>query len=144
MSQVVNSVRGEVITGQTDAALRRVFRVMLVSVIAAAIVSALLAPWRVTLGVVLGGGLSLVNFHWLRSSVGAIFRVDYATRRPRVQISSYVLRYFLVGLVVFGANELGIVSLPATIAALCSFVPALFVEAFREFYFAIIHREDSY
>jgi hypothetical protein len=29
-------------------------------------------------------------------------------------------------------------------AGLCSFVPALFVEAFRQFYFAIIRREESF
>jgi hypothetical protein len=32
----------------------------------------------------------------------------------------------------------------ATIAGLCSFVVALFVEAFRQFYFAIIRREESF
>jgi len=35
------------------------------------------------------------------------------------------------------------VSLAATIAGLSSFVVALFVEALREFYFVIIHREET-
>jgi hypothetical protein len=34
--------------------------------------------------------------------------------------------------------------LPATIAGMCSFVAALFVEAFRQFYFVIIGREESF
>jgi hypothetical protein len=46
-----------------------------------------------------------------------------------------------VGTVVFIAYQLNIVSLSATLLGLCSFVVALFVEAFREFYFAIIRRE---
>jgi len=39
---------------------------------------------------------------------------------------------------------LQMVSLAATLAGLCAFVPALFVEAVREFYFAIMHREGSF
>jgi hypothetical protein len=40
------------------------------------------------------------------------------------------------------AYQWDLVSLPATIAGLCSFVVALFVEALREFYSAIIQREE--
>ena len=32
---------------------------------------------------------------------------------------------------------------PAAIAGLCSFVAALFVEAGRQFYIAIVHREET-
>jgi hypothetical protein len=40
------------------------------------------------------------------------------------------------------AYSLNVISLPAAILGLCTFVVALFVEAFREFYFTIIHREE--
>jgi len=145
MSQSVHSVTGDPVTEQADGALElRLFRVMAISVIAASIISTVLAPWRVSFGLMLGGGLSLLNYHWLRTSVSAIFNIDHALQRPRVRISRYILRYLIVGAVVFAAYELGLVSLAATVAGLCSFVPALFVEAFRQFYFAIIHREESY
>ena len=49
----------------------------------------------------------------------------------------------MIAAVVFVAYKLDIVSLAAIIAGLCSFVVALFVEAFREFYFAIIQREET-
>jgi len=145
MSQLVNRAGGDAITGQADGALElRLFRLMIVTVLGSALVSAALAPWRVTSGLMLGGGLSLLNYHWLRSSVAAVFNIDYGKFQPRLRISSYLLRYLFVALLVFGAYELRLVSLAATIAGLCSFVPALFVEAFRQFYFAIIHREESY
>ena len=145
MSQSVHSVTGDPVMETADGALeRRLVRVMVVSVICATIVSLVLAPWRVSFGLALGGGLALLNYHWLRISVGAIFNVDHAVRRPRVRISSYIFRYLLVGAAVLLAYELRIVSLAATIAGLCAFVPALFVEAFRQFYFAIIHREESF
>ena len=106
MSQSVYSVTGDPVIEPADGALeRRLFRVMVVSVICATIISLLLAPWRVSLGLMLGGGLALLNYHWLRSSVSAIFNIDHTVRRPRVRISSYIFRYLLVGAVVFLASD---------------------------------------
>ncbi|MGH9945375.1 MAG: hypothetical protein ACRD9R_23735, partial [Pyrinomonadaceae bacterium] len=57
-----------------DVALeRRLLRGMCVSVALAVLVSAALAPWRVTTGLLLGGILSLFNHHWLRTAIGAAF-----------------------------------------------------------------------
>src|ERR1700693_4727226 len=138
MSQIANSVSGEGFTGAADGALEvRLFRVMIATVACAVVASTVLSPWRVTLGLTLGGVLSLFNYHWLRTSVAAVFRVGL-TGQPRVRISRYIIRYFVVGAAVFAAYQLQVISLPATIAGLCSFVPALFVEAARQFYFAII------
>jgi hypothetical protein len=75
--------------------------------------------------------------------VAAVFNVSTGGR-PRVRLSRYVIRYFVVGATGYAAYELGLVSLPAMFAGLCSFVPALFVEALRQFYFAIIRREESF
>lgn len=147
MSQIAHSMSGERFTegsdGADDALELRVFRAMIVSVVLAVIAGTILAPWRVTLGLMLGGGLSLLNYHWLRTSVAAIFNVG-PSERPRARMSRYIIRYFVVGVAVFAAHQLRLISLPATIAGLCSFVPALFVEALRQFYFAIIHREESF
>jgi hypothetical protein len=144
MSQSSNNITGETFTGQADGALeKRVFRVMIVTVALTVIGSTMLAPWRVTFGLMLGGLLSLLNYHWLRTAVAAVFNVA-GTDRPRVKIWRYLIRYFVVGGAVFTAYQLQVVSLPATIVGLCSFVPGLFVEAFRQFYFAIIRREESF
>ena len=144
MSQIAHSVRGEGITAGADGALEmRVFRVMIATVALAAIGSTMLAPWRVTFGLILGGGLSLLNYHWLRTSIAAVFNVT-GTDRPRVKIWRYIVRYFVVSVAVFAAYQLQVVSLAATIVGLCSFVPALFVEALRQFYSAIIHREGPF
>jgi hypothetical protein len=144
MSQIANSVSGEGFTGPADGALEmRLFRLMFATAACAVIASTVLAPWRVTLGLMLGGVLSLFNYHWLRTSVAAVFNVG-PTERPRIKMSRYIIRYFVVGITAFAAYELRLVSLPAVFAGLCSFVPALFVEAFRQFYFAIIRREESF
>ena len=144
MSQIGHSVSGEAFTEGSDGAVEiRIFRAMIASVALAVVASTMLAPWRVTAGLMLGGALSLLNYHWLRTSVAAFFDVG-PTGRPRVKISRYIIRYFVVGVTAFMAYELRLVSLPAVFAGLCSFVPALFAEAFRQFYFAIIRREESF
>ena len=142
MSQIANSVSPERFARGENGALEvRVFRVMIASVGLAVVASTMLQPWRVTTGLMLGGLLSLLNFHWLETSVAAVFN---ATERPRVRISRYIIRYFVVAAAAFAAYELRLVSLPAMFAGLSSFVPALFIEASRQFYFAIIRREESF
>lgn len=122
----------------------RVLRTMAVAVSLAVIISVPFAPWRVTTGLLLGGLLSLLSHHWMRTSVSAAFdRALGSGTKPQLTSAKYILRYFVIAAAVFAAYNLGIVSLPATIAGLCSFVVALFVEALREFYFAIIHREET-
>jgi hypothetical protein len=144
MSEIVNSVSGEGFAGEPDGAVEaRIFRAMIAIASLGVIAGATLAPWRVTAGLALGGGLSVLNYHWLRSSIGAVLS-NANEKRPRVKLWRYILRYFVVSAVVFVAYELRIVSLSATIVGLSAFVPALFVEAFRQFCFAIIHREGTY
>ncbi len=144
MSEIANSVSGEACAGEVDGALEtRIFRAMIAIASVAVIASVMLAPWRVTAGLALGGVLSILNYHWLRSSIEAVLS-NATEKRPRVKLSRYILRYLVVGAVAFAAYALQIVSLPATIAGLCAFVPALFVEAFRQIYFAIIHQEGTY
>ena len=145
MNQIANSATGDPVIEEADGALElRLFRAMIVSVVSASIISMVWAPWRFSFGLMLGGGLSLLNYHWLRTSVSAIFNIDHEVERPRVRISSYILRYLMIGMVAFAAYQLRLVSLAATIIGLCAFVPALLVEACRQLYFAIIHREESY
>ena len=144
MSEIANSASGEGFAGEPDGALEdRIFRLMIGVVSLAVVAGAMLAPWRVTAGLALGGALSILNYHWLRASIGAVLSTANV-KRPRLKLWRYIFRYFVVGVIVFGAYRLGVVSLPATIIGLSAFVPALFVEAFRQFYFSIIHREGTY
>jgi ATP synthase I subunit len=122
----------------------RLLRTMAVAVAIAVVVSAVVAPWRVTTGLLLGGSLSLFSHHWLRTSIAATFSGALATgAKPQLTSVRFILRYFVVAAAVLVSYQLDLVSLPATIAGLCSFVVALFVEALREFYFVIIHREET-
>ena len=120
----------------------RIFRTMAIAVGTAVIASVPFAHWRISTGLLLGGLLSLVNHYWLISSTTAAFNVVAYGEKPRLSLAHYILRYFFIAIVVVAAYKFNLVSLVATIAGLCSFVVALFAEACREFYFAIIHREE--
>ena len=155
MNQIADSAEPEGPVREADGALEsRIFRAMIIVTVAAVIFGAVLAPWRFTTGLVLGGALSLLNYHWLTTSVAAIFDINastfnvnastQSTQGPKAQSWRYLFRYFVVAVVVFASYKLQLISLPATLVGLCSFVPALLIEAFRQFYFVIIHREESF
>lgn len=120
----------------------RIFRSMVFATAVAVIASLVFAPWRVTTGLLLGGVLSLFNHHWLTSSSIAALSIAVHGAKPRLRLAQYFLRYAVIAGLVFVAYQLNLVSLAATIIGLSSFVVALFVEAFRELYFAIIQREE--
>jgi ATP synthase I subunit len=145
MNQTGNNEGGSALWFAADCGIDgRMFRTMAIAVALAVIISAPFAPWRITAGLLLGGSLSLLNYYWMRTSISAGFSLALSQgAKPQMKVAQYVLRYFVVGTIIFAAYQLGVVSLPATLAGLCSFVAALFVEAFREFYFAIIHREET-
>lgn len=122
---------------------RRVFRDTCIAVVLAVAASAMLAPWRVTTGLLLGGALSLFNMYWLRTSVSAVFDAAPEGRPPRMKAARYVLRYVFVVAAVAAANAFGLVSLVATLAGMCLVVAALLAEGLRQLYFAIVRREET-
>ena len=142
MNEIANSVTGELT--RPDDLEARIFRAMFVAVAVAVIVSAIVAPWRVASGLLLGGVLSLLNYRWLHGSVAALLEMQMPGVKPRMKLWKHGVRYLVIALAVFAGYQLNLISLAATIAGLCSFVPALFVEAGRQFYFAIIRREESF
>jgi hypothetical protein len=144
MTDIPNNAGGTSLPEAVNSGVEvRIFRTMAFAVTLAVLISLPFASWRTTVGLLLGGILSLLNHHWLSSSTAAAFTVLVHGTKPKLKLAQYILRYLVITTLVFTAYKLNIVSLAATIAGLCSFVVALFVEALREFYFVIIHREET-
>lgn len=123
---------------------RRLFRGMIASILLAVLVSLIFAPWRVTTGLILGGALAFFNHHWLRTSLRAVFGgAALEGRRPRLGAARYVLRYFIIAMVVASATMFDLVSIGATLAGLCAFASAIMIEACMQLYFAIRYREED-
>ena len=126
-----------------DSIHTRVFRTMALTTALAVGVSAFVAPWRVTTGLLIGGLLALFSHNWLKNSAAAAIHLSAVGGQPHLRLAQFVLRYAVIGAVVFSAYTLDLISLPAVFAGLSSFVVAMFAEALREFYFAIIEREET-
>lgn len=123
---------------------RRLLRGMIASLALAILASLIVAPWRVTTGLMLGGALAFFNHHWLRTSLSAVFTgAARAGRPPKFGAARYVLRYFVIAAVVASAYMLDLISIGATLAGLCSFAAAVMIEAFTQLYFAIRYREEN-
>ena len=122
---------------------QRIFRTMAIATGLSVAVSALAGPWRVTTGLLLGGLLALFSHRWLKNSAAAAIQLSTDSGVKQLRLAQFLLRYVVIAGVVFAAYMLDLVSLPAVLAGLCSFVVALLVEALREFYFAIIEREEK-
>lgn len=120
----------------------RVFRVMTATTIIAVGVSVFIAPWRFSLGLLIGGLLALFSHNWLKNSAAAAIRLSANGGVPDFRLAQFILRYVVIAAVIFSAHTLDLISLPAVLAGMSSFVVALMVEALREFYFAIKHREE--
>lgn len=132
----------------SDAALtaleRRLWRNMAVSLAAAVFGSILVAPWRVTTGLALGGVLAFLNYHWMRTSLASMFGPTELTGAPPVWNGPrFVLRYFIVGSVICGVSAFNLISIPAAIAGLCAFAVALTLEGFGQLFAALFKREES-
>lgn len=120
----------------------RVFRTMVVATALMVAIAAFIAPWRVTTGLLLGGVLALFSHSWLKNSAAAAIRLS-AGGQPQWRLAQFVLRYVVIAAAVFSAYTLDLVSLVAVLAGMSVFVVAILVEAIREFYFAIIKREEN-
>ena len=101
------------------------------------------ADWRITTGIILGGALALLNYYWMKSSIAAVFKtITHGDGKPSL-IARYILRYFAIVCAVVLANELKIITIPATIIGLCSFAGAVFLESFYQIYLLIVKREEN-
>ena len=120
----------------------RILRSMAAASVLAIMASLPFVAWRTSISLLLGGLLALVNYHWLSNSSAAALSVVAHGVRPRIRITQYVLRYAVIAATIYFAYQLGVVAIPATIVGLSTFVAALFVEAFREAYLGITHREE--
>ena len=120
----------------------RVFWTMAIATGVSVGVSAVVGPWRVTTGLLVGGLLALFSHRWLKNSVGAAIEMSIGGGPRKLPLMQFLLRYLVIAAVVFALYQLDLLSLTAVLAGLSSFVVAIFVEALREFYFAIIQREE--
>src|SRR5688572_33218547 len=93
----------------------RIFRSMVISTGLAVAVSAVIAPWRVTTGLLVGGLLALFSHRWLKNSAAAAIELSIGGAQPRLRLAQFMLRYLVIGALVFSLYQLDVLSLPFTL-----------------------------
>ena len=104
--------------------LRNVFAVIALAVVAAA----LFADLRFMLGLVLGGGLALLNYKWLHSSLRGVLAAGSKKAPPGTMIR-FVVRWLIIAAVAWAANKTGYVDPVAILIGLMAPAAAVMIDA---------------
>ena len=125
---------------------RRFQRNTYVVIIVALITGWFWSGWRMVLGVLLGGALSLFNKRWLTASVRAMLSkavVIQQRRVPPFTASKFVLRYFVIAIVIGVAVWTGEFHPLGIGIGFAAFVGGVMIEAAYQLYLSFRHFKSN-
>ena len=125
-----------------EAVERRVWRNIFAVVAIAVVIAALTADLKFMLGLVLGGGLALLNYKWLHSSLRAVLAAGGEKTPPGTMIK-FVVRWLVIAALAWAANKTGYVNAMAILAGLFAPAVAVMIEAAYVAYKAFRTREND-
>ncbi len=85
----------------------------------------------ITMGLLAGGAVAVVNFRWIEAGFNAAMGGPMSSRKRALAVAKFVLRYALLGLVIYAIFATRIVDLKGFLAGLFIFVVSIMWEAFR-------------
>ena len=125
-----------------EAVERRVWRNIFAVVAIAVVIAAITADLKFMLGLVLGGGLALLNYKWLQSSLRAVLGAGSQKTPPGTMIK-FVVRWLVIGAVAWAANKTGYFDAVAILAGLFAPAGAVMIEAGYVAYKSLTAREND-
>lgn len=125
-----------------EAVERRVWRNIFAVVAISVVIAALFADLRFMLGLVLGGGLALLNYKWLHSSLRAALGAGNEKAPPGTMIK-FVVRWLVVAAAAWAANRTGYFDAVAILAGLFAPAVAVMLEAAYVAYKGFRTREND-
>ena len=108
----------------------RILWIMAIVLIVTVTGSLIFAEWRVTVGLILGGILSFINYYWLKFALKSVFDKAIEGSKPRFLVGKYILRYFAIGAVVVLVFLTKVIPVAAVICGLLAFAAAILIESF--------------
>jgi hypothetical protein len=112
----------------SQAVERRVWRNIIGVLVVAVLVAAAFAPLPFILGLILGGGLALLNYRWLHSSLRAILGTG-STHAPPGTSLKFIVRWLLIATLGWAANRTGYFDAVGILAGLFAPAVAVMIEA---------------
>lgn len=119
---------------------RRLRRNTYIFITVALIVALVWSGWRMALGVLLGGALSLLNTRWLEGSLRAMLNHIVAREIGRVPpgtVSKFILRYFVIALAIGVAVWTGNIHPLGIGIGFAAFVGGVMIETGYQLYLAL-------
>jgi type IV secretory pathway VirB6-like protein len=107
---------------------KRLMAVMAVLIVAGAVTGTVFANYRFGIGVLIGGGMSYVNYFWQRRSTFSLFERVASGGRSSFLAAIYLLRYLVIGLFISFFYFTDLLPVTATILGLAAFALAVVVE----------------
>jgi ABC-type dipeptide/oligopeptide/nickel transport system permease component len=112
----------------SEAVERRVWRNILGVLAVAVLIAAVFAELSFILGLVLGGGLALLNYRWLHSSLRAILGTGSKHAPPGTSMK-FIVRWLLIATLGWVANRTGYFDAVGILAGLFAPAAAVMIEA---------------
>ena len=112
----------------SQAVERRVWRNMLAVLACAILTAAIFADLHFLLGLILGGGLALLNYRWLHSSLRAILGTGSSHAPPGTSMK-FIVRWLLIATLGWAANRTGYFDAVGILAGLFAPAAAVMIEA---------------
>ena len=125
-----------------EAVERRVWRNIFAVVAISVVIAALTADLKFMLGLVLGGGLALLNYKWLHSSLRAVLATGQEKTPPGTMIK-FVVRWLVIAAIAWAANMTGYFNAVAILAGLFAPAAAVTIEAAYIAYINLRSREND-
>lgn len=113
---------------EPQAVERRIWRNIFLVIALATLAAAVFADLRFMLGLILGGGLSLLNYKWLHASLKAILAVNSQKAPPGTTLK-FVVRWLVIACIAWLANKTGYFDAVAILAGLFAPAVAAMIEA---------------
>lgn len=112
---------------------RRLRRVTAAITLLGTIAGGAAAGWKMALGILLGGLLSLLNERWLSTSTRTILEYASSTGNPSApKASKFIFRFVVVGAIIAIAAQTGYFNLLGIGIGFTAFVGAAMIEAFYQ------------
>jgi len=109
---------------------RRILLLMAIICVVAAIIGLVFKGSMFGIGVLFGGAMAFANYFWQESSTRAIFAVAAGGSKPFFPALRYVLRYLVIGGVIWLVYITEAFPIVAVIMGLAAFAFAVMAEAF--------------
>lgn len=119
--------------GPREISNRSILALMGALIVLGSVAGAAAVSLRFGLGVLLGGVLAFLNYFWLDSSLKALFSGEASTRTVLLALK-YVLRYIVIGAVLFVVYVTDFVPVVAVIAGLGSFAIAVVIQGLKNIF----------